>query len=226
MAGLVAVALGAGAGLGTVGAGAVATTTPSVTTSPLAPSPTTPPPVGPTIVDGKDGLSFSLPAGWVQIPLSAKDRRQLIMKALQRDPSLAGQISASGLSDLVESELESSVHVFAVDPESGLSTFGLLRVPPGGQSSVQEFVSAGPSQAPSLMESEGFTHVRARMVATPIGRLLYISALPPGSAPGTVPALEILVVHRGRVYELAFRMPSVSAEDAAAQVMEASWHWR
>jgi hypothetical protein len=177
---------------------------------------------GVVIREPQYGFSFSLPAGWEQVPLDGTDVTALLNAATHDDPSLA-----SALDSQITSEASKGMKVFVIGPVSGLvaSNVNVIVTAPGGFiPSGSEFAREAVAEAKIEMAQIGATHVKAFAVKNHLGDVAESTYAI--SLKGTNEVGEQFFAHHGTdLLVVTVTTSSSATAKAIANDVVNSWRW-
>ncbi len=178
-----------------------------------------------TVTASQYRFAFALPPGWTEIPVSSKDLGALLSALTKADPAIKNALSQEAVDAAKE-----GLKVFAVGPIAGdfVPNLNILVRSASGLPSGSTFVNLMSSEVEILLASEGATQVKTAAAQLPLGqavRATYLLRLLTG---GTVAVrgLQLYFEHLGRLYVVTFSALSMTEDQSAARVVQASWRWR
>jgi hypothetical protein len=177
---------------------------------------------GVVIREPQYGFSFSLPAGWEQVPLDGSDVTALLNAATHDDPSLA-----SALDSQITSEASKGMKVFVIGPVSGsvASNVNVIVNAPGGFiPSGTEFAREAVAEAKIEMAQIGATHIKAIAVKNHLGNVAESTYRI--SLQGTNEVGEQFFAHHGpNLLVVTVTTSSPATAKAIANDVASTWRW-
>jgi len=177
-----------------------------------------------TVTEHQYGFSFSLPAGWSQVPLNSAMVGEFLRDAAKKAPSLAKALDSE-----VEQATKEHLKVLAIGPVSG-GFFPNLNV------SIETSPTSltGPAlltlmkaEVKELLAGLGVKQTVVSTPALPLGSAVQASYAVPVESAGLklVQGIQIYVVHGARLYVVTFTATTLTADQQSAHAVEATWHW-
>ena len=168
------------------------------------------------------GFSFSLPAGWEQVPLDGSDVTALLNAATHDDPALANALDSQ-----ITSEASKGMKVFVIGPVSGsvASNVNVIVNAPGGFiPSGNEFASEAVAEAKIEMAQIGATHIKAIAVKNHLGDVAESTYRI--SLQGTNEVGEQFFAHHGaNLLVVTVTTSSPASAKTIANDVANSWRW-
>lgn len=178
-----------------------------------------------TVTDAQYGFAFSLPTGWVRVPLNGSTINKVLSSVSKASPTLAKALTSE-----VAQATKQHLKVLAIGPATG-SFFPNLNIGVEAAPSALSgplLLSAMVTEVKSSLSDLGVLHnLSVSTVTLPIGRAVeasYILPLKPG-ATDLADGVQIYIVHGGRLYVVTFTAKSQHVNASTAHVVETSWHW-
>ncbi len=168
------------------------------------------------------GFSFTLPAGWKQVPLNGGDVTALLNAAVHNDPTLANALSGE-----VSSAASKGMKVFAVGPVSGstVANLNIIVTSSSGAPTGNAFAPAAVAEAKiglaELRASDPKTSVVHNRLGT-VAEATYELTLKGSPAQfGT----QFYVLHGSHIEIISVTTSSRSGSQADARAMVNGWRW-
>ena len=178
---------------------------------------------GRVVIDKQDGLTFSLPAKWSQVPLNGNDFLYFLNQAAIHNPALKSAITTE-----VKQMAKQGAKIFAVGPyqQNFLSNINVIVVSSAGAPTGQAFFTAAQAQLKVQLTSAGFKDLKFKVASFPFGKALegtYRLGLT-GQAK-TVHGLQLYILHKSRIAIVTFTSLSPTTDLSVATTVGRSWHW-
>ena len=178
---------------------------------------------GTTVLDAKDGFSFSLPSGWLQIPLTGKDVSGLLDAATKADPALK-----STLSNQVQQYVKKGVKVFAIGPivRRFASNVNVIVGPTTGLPSGAAYFDELGVQVKIGLATVGSQNIVTSKVKFARGTQLQATySLPTALAKNPAYGVQLYIRHLGHLIVITFTSATLANSRLIAHEVESSWVW-
>jgi hypothetical protein len=176
-----------------------------------------------TVTVKKYGLSFTLPRGWQQIPLTRSDVSGLLDEITKTDPSLK-----SALTTEVKKAASEGMKVFALGPivDQFASNINIIVEPlADGPSTSDYYKELGVEVKLNLAET-GMKSIHTSKVHWSQGNVLQATyTLHLASSSVTDKGVQDYVWHKGMVFIVTFSSSKLSIDESVAKVVARSWNW-
>jgi hypothetical protein len=177
-----------------------------------------------TVTDAQYGFSFSLPAAWTQVPLDSALIGKFLDAAAKNDPSLK-----KVLGNEVAQATKEHLKFLAIGPVARgfFPNMNIALETSPSLSSGTAFLALMRAQVKELLTGLGVRQLKVFVTKAHFGTAVEANyAFPIASAPrGLVQGIQVYLVHGPRLYVITFTANTQKQDVAAAQVVEASWHW-
>jgi hypothetical protein len=177
---------------------------------------------GVVIKEPQYGFSFSLPAGWKQVPLNGGDVTALLKAATHDDPSLSNALSSE-----VASAASKGIKIFAVGPVSGsvASNVNVIVSSAAGAPTGRAFAQAAEAQAKIELTQVGATNLKTSIVNNALGTAGQVTYQLHLKNAGPEFGEQVYVQHKSSVEIVTVTTASKASSQATAQVIGNSWRW-
>jgi len=178
---------------------------------------------GAKVLDVKDGFSFSLPSGWLQIPLTGKDVSGLLDAATRADPALK-----TSLSNEVKQYVKKGVKVFVVGPivRGEASNINAIVTSTAGLPSGAAYFDELGVQVKIGLATIGAQNVVTSKVTFANGTQLQAKySLPTSMIKNGAYGVQLYVRHLSRLVVITCTSATRAASQRIAREVESTWAW-
>jgi hypothetical protein len=167
------------------------------------------------------GFSFTLPAGWKQVPLDGSDVTKMLNAATHDDPALA-----SALDSEVTSGAAKGTKVFAIGPLAGsaVPNVNVIVTPAAGAPTGRAFAQAAAAQAKVEFAQVDASHIKTSIAKTHLGataEATYELNVKSASEFGE----QIYLRHGTNVDIVTVTTSSPASAQSNAKIVVGSWRW-
>jgi hypothetical protein len=194
----------------------LAMTTVAATTLPAGAS-------GSKVHDVKDGFSFSLPSGWLQIPLTGRDVSGLLDAATKADPALKGALTTQ-----VQQYVKKGVKIFVVGPivRGEASNINAIVASSAGLPSGATYFDELGVQVKIGLSSIGGQHVVTSKVKFAKGTQLQATySLPTSMIKNGAYGVQLYIRHLSHLIVITFTSATKADSKRIAREVEKTWTW-
>ena len=179
---------------------------------------------GGVVVDRHDGITFSLPAKWSQVPLNGNDFLYFLSQAAKHNPAFKSAVTTQ-----MKQMAKRGAKIFAVGPyqQDFLSNVNVIVVSAPGSPTGQAFFTAAQAQLKVELTSAGFRGLQFKVVSFPFGKALqgtYHLGLAGQTRP--VQGLQLYIPHKSHIAIVTFTSLDQSTDQSVSTIVGQSWHWR
>jgi len=178
---------------------------------------------GATVRDAKDGISFSLPTAWLQIPLTGKDVSGLLAAATRADPALK-----SALSSQVQQYVKKGVRIFAVGPivRAIASNINVIVASSAGLPTGPTYFDQMGVQVKIGLATIGASNIVTTPIAVATSRQLEATySLTSAAVKGTAYGVQLYIRHRSNLAVVTVTSASEATSRRIAHDVESTWAW-
>jgi hypothetical protein len=178
---------------------------------------------GLVVKDKKDGITFSLPDQWKQVPLSGNDIGYFLKVASKGNPNLQKTMTTQ-----VEAAIKAGFKTFEIGPVQGhfLSNVSVIVESGKGLPKGNAFYTAAQAQLQVALVSDGYSDLKLKVVHLHLGEALQGTYVLTNKSLGvTTDGLQLYILHKTHVYIVTISTYSHSLDKSLLKTMAGSWIW-
>jgi hypothetical protein len=177
-----------------------------------------------TVKEPQYGFTFSLPAGWMQVPLNAGLVGQFLRDARKKVPAFA-----KTLDNEVAQATKAHLKFLAIGPVSGgfFPNINIGIEPSPSTASSPALLSLMKVEVKQLLAGLGVKQIQVSTPVLSFGapvEATYAVRIHSGGLQ-LVHGLQLYLVHGGRLYVITFTAPTERADLESLHTVNTSWHW-
>jgi hypothetical protein len=167
-------------------------------------------------------FSFTLPAGWKQVPLNGSDVTALLNAATHDDPALANALDSE-----VTSAATKGMKVFAIGPVVGsvASNVNVIVTSSSGAPTGSAFAPAMVAEAKIELTQLGGSHLKTSIVKNRLGTAAQVTYQLNLKNVSTEFGEQMYVQHKSSIDIVTVTTSNPTSSQSTARSITSSWQW-